>query len=304
MGKRFNRIRNVARVLVACGMLGYLWHMTDKLEELRAPQNEQVERESIPDVLKRELWIGQDEEDKIELEVDGDSYHKLVNTPRSAMSQRDFGKFSKSNGLLEDIAEGIMSADTSNFRGLLSEPIEDDLRRQYSTDNREADYTRVLDFVHANIGYEKDEGLGYAQFPLETLVKGKGDCEDMAYLAAALLRDKRKIGIVFEQGKEADHATIAIGLREGESPPEAIIYDDGKFIETAMGMIKSGELNEKIPYLESYDIVFGKHPELILRREVPVIIEHSGDKYFLVETGSDVYDIRTDIRPYTFHPLN
>ncbi|MEZ4705505.1 MAG: hypothetical protein R3A11_10020 [Bdellovibrionota bacterium] len=51
----------------------------------------------------------------------------------------------------------------------------------------------ILNFVHSipyefdQIGYKEDRGMEYVQYPIETLIKMQGDCEDHAILLAAML---------------------------------------------------------------------------------------------------------------------
>lgn len=45
----------------------------------------------------------------------------------------------------------------------------------------------ILDFVH-NIKYKAHEKISYTKFPIETIIDGEGNCEDMTVLAYSLLK--------------------------------------------------------------------------------------------------------------------
>ena len=69
----------------------------------------------------------------------------------------------------------------------------------------------VLAFVQQVIRYEKDEGE-YPKYPVETLAEGKGDCEDYAILAAAILAAMGyETALLYVPG----HAALAIAGAEG-----------------------------------------------------------------------------------------
>jgi len=267
--------------------------------EYHKRQNEVIRREEVPEQVERTLWVGSREKESIVLRMDGEAYTELLNEPRDALSQLDYKKFAQTDKTLEEIAGRVLSAKGVNFTHLTDAPFRDDknLREHYAEEFFGEDYVRVLDFVHKNTKYVEDEGPGYAQRPLETLLKGTGDCEDMAYLSAALLRGKRDIGIVYEFGEgKAGHATIAIGLRPGERVPETIVYDGKKQIEKSWEFLKTGTISNETPISEAYDKIFKLAPEIITERRKARTITYEGKGYFLVETTGTAFDLKTELR--------
>lgn len=53
--------------------------------------------------------------------------------------------------------------------------------------SREVAAQRILDFMHQKL-YVPDHNGEYVKYPLETLVEGGGDCEDLSILGASLMR--------------------------------------------------------------------------------------------------------------------
>jgi len=305
--REFTSVIGLLGLGIGLGAFSYLVvSLSSTSTEYESRQNPVVSRKEIPETIEKKLWFGGKKEESIILKMDGDYYHKLINTPRNARSQIDYPKFAKTNSILEEIANHLMEADESNFNNFMIHPVRDDsgLVRYYSESHIFGkDYMRVLDFVNTNIEYKKDLDLGYAQFPLETLIKGIGDCEDMAYLTAALLNGRRNIGIVYETQKDKGHITLAIELNSNETLPTAMIINEDEHFETALEMIESGELDEKDSFVEGYKKVLTEHPELVKRIEVPIVIFHDGREYFLIETTGNAYDIRTEIGEFEFYPL-
>lgn len=67
-----------------------------------------------------------------------------------------------------------------------------------------------LDFVCQNISYRKDVGE-YWQFPVETLARGIGDCEDTSVLLTSLLRNFTDACVVLGNYSGYGHAWVETG---------------------------------------------------------------------------------------------
>ncbi len=81
-------------------------------------------------------------------------------------------------------------------------------------------FNALRDWVATNIYYKSDQdnfGVSdYWQFPLETLERGSGDCEDIAILLCSLLR---------ASGVPADQVYVAIGTLEGMKDYHAYLLE-------------------------------------------------------------------------------
>ncbi len=74
---------------------------------------------------------------------------------------------------------------------------------------------KILEFVHQYVYDKRSEGkTNYVRFPLETIVEGNGDCEDLAILGAALMKavniEVALLHFPKQEGEEAGH--IALGV--------------------------------------------------------------------------------------------
>jgi len=79
----------------------------------------------------------------------------------------------------------------------------------------EASAQKILDFVNKSIIYDWtiEKERNYARYPLETLVERNGDCEDMAILAASLMKSKGIDVIFVEIPGSPGH--IGVGISGG-----------------------------------------------------------------------------------------
>ncbi len=93
------------------------------------------------------------------------------------------------------------------------------------SDDLEKDAQKILDFVHRGFVYLKERD-SYPKSPLETIVEGGGDCEDLALLTASLMK-KAGMDIVY----------VAIPGKNSNPPVRSHLIIgvhgnfDGKFIE-------------------------------------------------------------------------
>src|SRR3989338_9445727 len=295
----------IANIAVALGISTYLiCKIPSRLKELNAikPVTEKITLEEIPSTLN--LWVGVNKNDAISIKIDREKYKQLVNNPRGALSQYAFDYFITSNETFNELTEIILNAPQSNFNMTLSEPCNVDgfentkIRRYLPVNFRKTDYVKILDFVRANVTYERDKGGGYAKFPLETLVEKSGDCEDMAYLVATLLRNKRKMGIVYEFSRVQDqtigHVTLAIARHPNEELPYNIFYDDNKYMDVAKKLISNGEIPENAPFIEMYEKPF-EHQGVVVKSIKPIVIKYDSYEYFLIETTASGYDIKESL---------
>ena len=303
-----------ANIAIALGISTYfICKIPYRLKVLNSmkPVNEKITLEQIPYTVN--LWVGVNKDDEISIIIDREKYKQLVNSPRGALSQYEFDYFTTSNETFNKLTDRILDAPQSNFNMTLSEPwkLEGNensrIRRYLPVKFRNSDYVKILDFVLANVNYKRDKGGGYAKFPLETLVEKSGDCEDMAYLVATLLRNKRKIGIVYEylkvQGQTIGHVTLAIGRHPNEELPYNIFYDDNRYMVVANKLISNGEIPENASFIEMYEKPF-KHQGVVVKKEMPIVIGYNSDEYFLVETTASGYDIKKSLeKDFRFFPL-
>src|SRR3989338_8170509 len=254
----------IANIAVALGISTYLiCKIPSRLKELNAikPVTEKITLEEIPSTLN--LWVGVNKNDAISIKIDREKYKQLVNNPRGALSQYAFDYFITSNETFNELTEIILNAPQSNFNMTLSEPCNLDgfentkIRRYLPVNFRKTDYVKILDFVRANVTYERDKGGGYAKFPLETLVEKSGDCEDMAYLVATLLRNN-------------------------------------KYMDVAKKLISNGEIPENAPFIEMYEKPF-EHQGVVVKSIKPIVIKYDSYEYFLIETTASGYDIKESL---------
>ena len=74
---------------------------------------------------------------------------------------------------------------------------------------------KILEFVHQYVYDKRSEGkTNYVRFPLETIVEGNGDCEDLAILGAALMKAiKLDVALIYfpkQEGEEAGHMALGV----------------------------------------------------------------------------------------------
>ena len=317
---RYSR-RGVLRTFLGIGLAGTLGY---KLRNSHKVQNtDQVTASDIPDA--KEIWLGDEKREKIILNLDKPEYLAMVNAPRTGWSQLNAKKFAADTDLGRSLSKRILSADSSNFGTLMSDA--------YKTDNfnhkeygegvnptraipgkfNDTDYVRVLSFVRANVDYVRDGDQGkaqVAQYPLETLVLGNGDCEDQAYLAASILRNSRDVGWIasperIEDGQRIYHASLGIGVKPGEEVPYANIFDMNEFSRYSLEMFNEGKITNNTKITDLYDVVFEEHPEIVLDKQQSATFEHKGQKYFVLETTSDGFFYRTELPDgYKFEKIN
>jgi hypothetical protein len=70
----------------------------------------------------------------------------------------------------------------------------------------------ILDFVHTRF-YDKsiEEGPNYVKYPIETMVEGVGDCEDMAILAASMMKSIGiDVALVVYTPENGNHVALGI----------------------------------------------------------------------------------------------
>jgi hypothetical protein len=99
----------------------------------------------------------------------------------------------------------------------------------------------INEYIYRNIVYASEEG-DYCQSPIETLERGKGDCEDFAILFAYLAYES--LGMKSE--------IVVVNTGEGV---HSLVFAEGKYYEPTLGIVDA-ELFElyTIMYTFSYDI--------------------------------------------------
>lgn len=122
-----------------------------------------------------------------------------------------------------------------------------------------SDYREFIDFVQSDIEYRLDnKSIGtrdYHQHPVETLVRGTGDCEDMTMLMYGFLRS---LGIDVGYVMVPEHIAPIVGIESIDTSPQVFTSLHGKeycFLEsTARLEIGRG-------YYDEEDINFTYHPD-------------------------------------------
>lgn len=124
------------------------------------------------DFSKEFCWTDAGEKHCINLQIRQSEYERAVSKPRAKYPQ----------WAEEYVANGI----TSEVRELAYR-----LSKMCTSKKIKDEVMFVLGFVQSAIRYELDEvhhQYEYPKYPIETLVDGTGDCEDVAILGAALLK--------------------------------------------------------------------------------------------------------------------
>ena len=89
--------------------------------------------------------------------------------------------------------------------------------------------SQVNEWVNSNIVYTPDTTDTW-QSPLETLTKGSGDCEDLAILKQAIVK---------ENNLAQDTKVILVTDRARHNAAHAILYADGKVLDNQVKKVKS-----------------------------------------------------------------
>lgn len=156
--------------------------------------------EDVPSYNRTYTWYSRGHEATVRLRIPvtlGEYYHTqphergAANISRYTLSERDRLYLHDLIGLLKDAGES----------------------KTYAARN---DYRNVVAFVQA-INYTDDVDpatntkTDYWQYPVETLVKESGDCEDHAILAAALLKEMGyDVAVVLLEDPTKGHAAVAV----------------------------------------------------------------------------------------------
>ena len=142
----------------------------------------------LPDPIKRVFQLP--DESRLQLIVKKNDYLRLFDEPRDLFSQN----FPQRYAFRQDV-----------------QSIADVLWNKSKSD-KVVYVQNVMDFISLNFSYEADK-VEFTKYPLETLVEGKGDCEDFAVLAASFFAAHDVInGIALSP----HHAAVAISFDEFE----------------------------------------------------------------------------------------
>lgn len=111
--------------------------------------------------------------------------------------------------------------------------------------DREKFAENVVRWIREHIEYRPDTAIGYREYfqsPVETLRMGAGDCEDMAFLAASILRAK---GLP---------AYVVVGYRKGGNSYHAWVDLDGLVIDPAFGFVGRSDIYIPVFRITEYGI--------------------------------------------------
>jgi transglutaminase-like putative cysteine protease len=111
----------------------------------------------------------------------------------------------------------------------------------------------VLNYIQSNIRYAEDTGdvSEYWQLPSETLARGTGDCEDVAFLFASLMAAQRyPVRVIVGTLDGVGHAWPEIKINGNWVPIEPLAVQNVSYI------FKNPEKYRKEVYVEN---IFGQY---------------------------------------------
>lgn len=140
----------------------------------------------------------------------------------------------------------------------------------------------IYNWINQNIHYVKDE-WGYARFPIETIVRGYGDCEDQAAALSVLLENngfQTALGLIHDEnltdyGKVGLYHTFCLVKIEG-------FQYNGSRIEL---IDKHGVMSQWIILDPTYNQVFGEDPIWLkhYKKNIEIIIPTKLWNYIIVD---------------------
>ena len=179
----------------------------DWFESRYGPPSRQPRYQVVGNMITRSLkHEPRAKEPFMQLAVSKGIYERFKNFNRTSRSQGDPQTFTQDSGILKPIVKALENMPAIAYTSTAADGTQV---------IRDIDIiAKILRFVDANTTYQSDNGFGYAKFPLETLLEneGKGDCEDLSFLAIRMIRHAgRQVGALFEP----EHAALAVEYPRG-----------------------------------------------------------------------------------------
>ncbi len=163
----------------------------------------------------------QDRELTIDLAVENDLYADAAGSPKSVVLYGEWDD--DEEWISESYRAFIGDPRLEGMYGALQSAFQE-IRASMELDDDE--YVELMAAYAQSMTYESPEGEQTPRFPVETIVEGKGDCDDTSILLAGLL-EREGYGTVLFYFEEENH--MAVGVR---GPGEGFMGTGYEYIET------------------------------------------------------------------------
>jgi hypothetical protein len=197
---------------------------------------------ATPEVIELNPSVGSDEtiSRQYEWSYDGDSFRLTLPIPKD----------------IYDYYSRMERAPIEDYSIYVTHPLDDSLIASIAAElsekasNQRYDPEETVNFAASfvqNLTYKEDINGEYPNYPVETLVKKEGDCEDTAILTAALLQAMRYNAVLirFTSPIEGEAGHMAVGVAvTGVSGGYSYTYDGEKYyyLETTSTSWTVGEI--------------------------------------------------------------